>query len=148
MIIDWLFHQGPWIWCVLGLVLLVLEVLVPGAFFLWFGISAIIVGGLAFLVNLGWQYELLIFTLLSLGSLLIGRRMMASHAPEFGDPQLNHRGSRYVGREFVLSAPLSKGEGKLFIDDTVWRISGDDLPSGTTVRVTGVDGVRLLVVAV
>lgn len=147
MIVDWIISLGPWAWCVLGLILLLLEVLAPGFVFLWFGIAAMVVGGLAFLVDMSWQVELIVFIVLSVVSLLAGRSLMAKLSPSEGDPRLNNRGSRYVGREFVLAQPLSKGEGKLSIDDTVWRISGPDLPAGSSVRVVAVDGVRLQVEA-
>ncbi|MDN3720837.1 NfeD family protein [Roseibium salinum] len=62
-----------------------------------------------------------------------------------GDPGLNQRGSRYVGREFTLTTPLREGAGNLSVDDTIWRITGPDLPAGTKVRVEAVEGARLVV---
>ncbi len=136
---------GPWNWWVLGLILLGLEILAPGTIFLWFGVSAILVGTLALFVQMSWQVSLVIFLILSFVSLIVGRRLMSRLASETGDPGLNRRGSRYVGRVFVLIEPLSQGAGKLSIDDTVWRITGPDLPAGTRVRITGLDGARLTV---
>jgi inner membrane protein len=136
---------GPWNWWVLGLILLGLEILAPGTIFLWFGVSAILVGTLALFVQMSWQVSLVIFLILSFVSLIVGRRLMSRLASETGDPGLNRRGSRYVGRVLVLIEPLSQGAGKLSIDDTVWRITGPDLPAGTRVRITGLDGARLTV---
>ena len=48
-------------------------------------------------------------------------------------------------REFTLAAPLSEGAGNLSIDDTIWRITGPDMPAGTKVRVEAIDGARLVV---
>lgn len=136
---------GSWSWIVLGLILLGLEILAPGTIFLWFGLSAIAVGFFALAFGFGWQVHVALFVVLSLVSLFIGRKLMVRAAAETGDPGLNQRGSRYIGREFTLTAPLSEGAGKLSIDDTIWRISGPDLPAGTKVRVEAVDGARLLV---
>ncbi|WP_289036190.1 NfeD family protein [uncultured Roseibium sp.] len=47
----------------------------------------------------------------------------------------------------MLEAPLSQGAGKLSVDDTVWRITGPDLSAGTKIRVTEIDGARLVVEA-
>ena len=138
---------GSWSWVVLGLILLGLEILAPGTVFLWFGLSAIVVGALALLFDLTWQLNVGLFLILSLVSLFIGRRLMQRLASEKGDPGLNQRGSRYIGRVFVLTEPLSEGAGKLSIDDTIWRVSGEDLPAGTKVRVDGVEGARLVVSA-
>ena len=63
------------------------------------------------------------------------------------DTGLNRRGEQYVGRVFTLSEPIENGTGKLIIDDTMWKVSGSDLPAGTKVRVTGVQGAILEVVA-
>ncbi|MEP4770664.1 MAG: NfeD family protein [Roseibium sp.] len=138
---------GSWSWVVLGLILLGLEILAPGTIFLWFGLSAIVVGIIALIFDLSWQVNVGLFVALSLVSLLIGRRLMRRLASEKGDPGLNQRGSRYVGREFTLTEPLSEGAGHLSIDDTIWRISGPDIAAGTKVRVDGVDGARLVVSA-
>lgn len=138
---------GPWNWWIVGLILIGLEVLAPGTVFLWFGISAILVGTLALFVDLSWQTSLIIFLVLSFVTLIAGRYLMSKMASETGDPGLNRRGSRYIGRKFVLETPLQQGSGKLSIDDTVWRITGPDLPAGTTVRVERIDGARLVVTA-
>jgi membrane protein implicated in regulation of membrane protease activity len=50
---------------------------------------------------------------------------------------------QYVGRDFTLAAPVVNGQGKLSIDDTIWKVEGEDLPEGTQVRVVGVDGTIL-----
>ncbi len=136
---------GPWSWFVLGLILLGLEIVAPGTIFLWFGLSALVVGAVALAFGFSWQVLVTLFLVLSLASLLIGRRMMTRLASEKGDPGLNQRGSRYIGREFTLTKPLSEGAGNLSIDDTIWRITGPDLPAGTKVRVDSIDGARLVV---
>jgi len=136
---------GPWSWFVLGLILLGLEILAPGTIFLWFGLSALVVGVVSLVFDFAWQVDVSLFLVLSLVSLLIGRRLMLRLASEKGDPGLNQRGSRYIGREFTLAAPLSEGAGNLSIDDTIWRITGPDLPAGTKVRVESIDGARLVV---
>lgn len=136
---------GPWTWFVLGLLLLGLEIVAPGSIFLWFGLSALAVGVVALVFDPSWQVLVSIFLVLSIVSLLVGRRMMRKLASESGDPGLNQRGSRYIGREFTLQKPLSEGAGNLSIDDTIWRITGPDLPAGTKVRVDAIDGARLVV---
>ncbi|ASP34630.1 NfeD family protein [Labrenzia sp. VG12] len=136
---------GPWSWFVLGLILLGLEILAPGTIFLWFGLSALVVGVVSLVFDFAWQIDVALFLVLSLASLLVGRRMMQRLASEKGDPGLNQRGSRYIGREFTLAAPLNEGAGNLSIDDTIWRITGPDLPAGTKVKVDAIDGARLVV---
>ncbi|MHC5655888.1 NfeD family protein [Stappia sp.] len=136
---------GPWLWWIIGLVLLGLEVLAPGTFFLWFGLSALVVGTLAIFVDVGWQAEVLLFAGLSLASLLAGRALLRRYPDEGGEPHLNRRGSRFVGQTYVLREPILDGSGRIAIDDTVWRVRGPDAPAGTRVRVLALDGSTLLI---
>ncbi|WP_306027906.1 NfeD family protein [Stappia sp. MMSF_3263] len=135
---------GPWIWWIVGLLLLGLEVLAPGTFFLWFGLAAIIVGTLAIVVDIPWQLALVLFGVLSVASMIAGRMVMSRKGNEGGDPNLNRRADRLIGREFTLAAPISNGEGTVRIDDTVWRVSGPDCPAGSRIAIAGVDGATLV----
>lgn len=139
---------GPWLWWIVGLLLLGLEVLAPGTFFLWFGLAAIIVGTLAIVIDMPWQLEIVLFGLLSVTSVLVGRFYMRRQGSEGDEAGLNQRGARLVGRVFVLTAPISGGQGTVHLDDSVWRVSGQDCPAGTGVRVVGIDGSTLVVVPV
>src|SRR6516162_1985377 len=70
---------GPWTWLTLGAALLVIEVITPGTFVLWWlGISAVLVGLLSLVIDLAWQVELIAFALLTLVTALawlrLGRR--------------------------------------------------------------------------
>ena len=51
----------------------------------------------------------------------------------------------YVGRSYVLDEAIVNGRGKVRIDDTLWVVTGSDRGKGEWVKVTGVDGTRLVV---
>lgn len=131
-----------WHWWIAALLLLVIEALLPGAVFLWMGISAAIVGALLGLFGIGWQAQLMLFGLLSLVSFMTYRRW-ARAQPAAPKSTLNRRGDSYVGRDFTLTDPIVNGIGKLSVDDSQWRITGHDAPAGSRVRVTRADGVTL-----
>ena len=136
---------GGWSWWLLGLILLGIEVLAPGFFFLWFGIAAILIGVSALLVDWPWQLQVLGFVVLSVAAALVGRRFAGNPEVETADPLLNLRAGRLAGRTFVLSEPIVEGSGRVRIDDTVWRVRGPDAPAGARVVVTGADGPVLTV---
>ena len=143
---DWLAQVEYWHWWVLGVVLLILEVFSPGAFFLWLGVAAGVVGVVLLLApELDWQIQLLLFAVLSVVSIAVGRTWLKRHPIETDLPTLNRRGEQYVGRVFTLEVPVVNGNGKIRVDDTTWKIRGDDRPAGSRVRVSGVDGTVLLV---
>ena len=91
---------------------------------------------------------LIVLGAMLLGSVLLWRRYRRQHPAQNDHPTLNRRGMNYVGRHFTLDAPLVDGVGKLQVDDGNWKTSGEDLPAGARVRVVGVDGTMLKVVAV
>ncbi len=138
-----------WYWWVLAAFFLALEIFAPGAFFLVIGVAAALVGLLALVAPAAsLEIQLLVFAVLTVigayGWWVYRKRVPP---PETDQPSLNRRGSQYVDRTFTLGEPIVNGQGKLRIDDTVWKVIGSDLPEGTKVKVTGVDGTQLTVEA-
>ncbi|HEX2728090.1 MAG TPA: NfeD family protein [Beijerinckiaceae bacterium] len=139
-------NLGPWSWIILGLVLMGLELLAPGVFLMWLGLAAVLTGLVDWAFGLSWQAATLLFAVLSVVTMLVGRAV--SRHPdeeETGRPSLNRRGHGLVGRVFMLDAPIAGGEGRIRVDDSVWRIIGPDVPAGASVRVVRVDGATLVV---
>ncbi len=147
MILDFIEMLGGWAWWVLGLVLLGVEILAPGFFFLWFGIAAILIGISALLIDWPWQLQVLGFVVLSVVTAIIGRRFAGNADGETADPQLNLRASRLEGQIFLLTEPIVEGRGRVRIGDSVWQVRGPDAPAGARVVVTGADGTVLEVKA-
>jgi len=139
---------GAWNWMVLGLVLLVLEILVPGVFLLWIGIAAILTGALS--LQLGnvafwtWQLQVAVFLVLSLASAFIGSRIVRSRLKS-DEPLLNQRAEQLIGRNAILTEPIREGFGRARIGDSTWRVAGADMPAGTRVRIVAARGGDLLV---
>ncbi len=129
----------------LGVVLMAIEAIVPGFFFLWMGVAALLVGlMLTLLPDIAWTYQVMLFALLSVGSIIAWRLRLRRHPTHSTDPLLNRRGHQYVGRVFTLDAPAVNGHGKIRVDDSTWKVRVDqDYPSGTRLRIIGVDGVML-----
>jgi len=135
-----------WHWLVLAVALMILEVFAPGAFFLWLGISAAAVGGIVYMVpDLGWENQLLVFSVLSVVSIIVWRKFFKTTPEDTDQPSLNRRGHQYIGRVFTLDEAIHNGTGKIRVDDSTWKVRGEDSPEGTQVEVTGLDGTVLLV---
>jgi membrane protein implicated in regulation of membrane protease activity len=145
MIFETIRQLGPWSWWVVGLILLALEIVVPGNVFVWFGIAAILTGALALFTDWGWQAELIVFVVLALVLVIVGRRAFSRDAETSEQPFLNERANRLVGGTHVLTAPIVDGQGRIRVDDTNWRVTGPDLPTGTRVKVVSADGSLLAV---
>jgi len=145
------FLQGNvefWHWWVLAVLLILLEVLAPGTFFLWLGIAAAVVGLLLVVIpDLGWQLQVLIFAVLAVAAVFAGRAWLKRHPVKTEDSGLNRRGDALIGQIYVLAEAIQTGRGAVRVADTVWRAEGPDLPKGARVRVIAVQGTTLKVEA-
>ncbi|MCW8928738.1 MAG: NfeD family protein [Gammaproteobacteria bacterium] len=136
-------HLEFWHWLTFAMVLIVLEMFSPGAFFLWLGIAAGCVGVVLYMrPELSWQFQLIVFAVLSVASIVSWRWTRAFFPPE--EPEvsnLNQRANQYIGRTFTLIEPIVNGVGKIRVDDSTWRVRGEDMPINSLVKVTGIDGI-------
>ena len=135
-----------WHWFILAALLIILEVFAPGAFMLWIGIAAGVVGAvLYFMPSMTWEYQFIIFSIASVGSIVAWRNYRNTHPVTTDEPTLNRRGAQYVGRVFTLDEPINNGIGKIRVDDSTWKIEGADCPAGSKVKVVGIDNTVLKV---
>ena len=135
-----------WHWWVAAIVLLGIEIFAPGFWFLWMAVAAGIVGTILLVIpQTTWQWQVLLFAVLSVTSLIAWRVYQRRHPTVSDEPNLNRRGAQYVGRVFTLDEAIVNGTGKIRVDDTTWKVSGADRPLGAKVRVTGVAGTVLTV---
>ncbi len=134
-----------WHWIVLGFSLLILEMLAPGAIFMWFGVGALLVGGLLFLFpEMGWEWQVLVFAMISLASIFAWRTIRKNNPDDDTESgTLSQRGKSLVGRKTPLVEAIVNGIGRVQIDDTYWRVEGSDMEIDTLVVVTGSDGATL-----
>jgi len=148
-LINLVIAYGPWSWIIGGLILLGVELIVPGGVVVWLGGAAIVVGIITFVQPVSWPLQWLLYGVLSIVSLVAWLNYSRRNRGEDSDrPFLNKRASRYFGQEAVLEEPITGGHGRISLDDSVWRVIGPDLPEGARVRITGADGAVLRVEAV
>jgi len=147
---TWLSEIQFWHWFIAAVVLITLEMVVlPAVFFLWMGIAAGVVGLLLMLIP-GMQYmaQIIIFTVIAVVSLVLHKLYLKNNPPATDEPTLNRRGEKYVGRTFTLHEAIINGVGKIKVDDSMWKVTGEDMVKGGKVKVTSVDGTVFKVEAV
>ncbi len=142
---DFLWNLGPWTWFIVAVVLFVLETIVPGVHFLWFGLAAIIVGIIAVASGIIWQWQLIAFALIAMATVFLVRRFADPKSVKSDEPELNVRGAQYIGRILTVTEAIRQGRGKVRVGDTVWHAEGEDAQVGARVKVVGVDGTALVV---
>ena len=65
---------GPWAWIIAGAILLALELAVPGAFMMWLGLAAGLVGLISLVVDWSWQWQCVAFAVFAMASVPLWRR--------------------------------------------------------------------------
>ncbi|TXJ10130.1 MAG: NfeD family protein [Afipia sp.] len=143
--VDLLSKLGTWNWLILSVVLMAIETFAPGVFMLWLGLAALIVGVLSFGITWSWQAQIIAFAALSIVMVPLWRYYSGKNAKPTDNPFLNKRAEGLVGRVFTLEKPIVDGVGTVRIDDTVWRVSGPNAPSGSRVKIVSADGASLRV---
>ena len=136
---------GAWNWLILAVLLFILETVVPGVHFLWFGLASVLVGALALATGIAWQWQMIAFGIISVLTVFWVRRFYRVEAAQSDLPDLNVRGQQYVGRSLVVEQAIQNGRGKVRAGDTVWLAEGPDAPTGARVKVTASKGNVLVV---
>ena len=130
-----------WYWWVIALILLVIEILAPGFFFLWMAISGFITGAMVLLIpSTGMNMQVLVFSVLSVVTILVWKFYGKKHPTESDHPLLNKRGNQYIGRVFSLYEPIKNGQGKIKVDDSIWKVHGEDCNINSRVKVIAIRG--------
>jgi membrane protein implicated in regulation of membrane protease activity len=134
-----------WFWLALGLFLGAAEIAVPGVFLIWLAAAALVTGAITWAVPLGMPWQIVIFAALAIVAVFSGRRFLRDHPVVSADPLMNQRGARLVGETAVVTQAIEAGTGRIHLGDSEWLARGPDVAAGTRVRITGSDGVVLLV---
>ncbi len=142
---EFFWSLGPWNWFIVGVGLFVLETIVPGVHFIWFGLAAVIVGILGLIVDVSWEWQLIAFAIISCITVFFVRRYAGPDVSGSDEPDLNLRAVQYVGRVVTVEEPIAGGRGKVRVGDTVWAAQGTDAPKGAHVKITGTRGTVLVV---
>lgn len=151
-LVDLVFGFGLWNWFIAGLLLMMLEAVIPGVHFLWFGLSAMVVGFILFVLTwagvgeaMTFPWQLVIFATVSVATVFAVRFVSDRQEVDRNDLTLNQRAAQYVGRVVVVETPIAGGRGRVRVGDTLWAATGADAPQGAQVRITGADGTVLVV---
>jgi membrane protein implicated in regulation of membrane protease activity len=142
---EYVISLGMWNWFILGAILLTLEIVAPGAFMMWLGLAALLVGVISLAVVWSWQAQLVAFAIFTVIAIPVWRKFTRGIEEPEDQPFLNRRQDALVGRIFTLEKPIVDGNGTVRVGDTVWRVIGPDTPAGSRIKVTRADAATLVV---
>ena len=143
---DWLDNIQPhWAWLAIGLFLAAAEMAIPGVFLIWLAGAAIVTGVTAMFVPIGLPAQIVMFAVLAVVAVFLGRNYLKRNPIEEADPKMNRRGARLVGEIALVTQAIESGSGRVKYGDSEWLAKGADAALGAHVRITGSDGAVLLV---
>lgn len=128
-------------WIIFGIALIGSEILTGTAFVLWIGVAACSVGMLNWIIPFHFSVACGMFAVLTLVFLWLGKKTCSDDVSS----TLNRRSDAMIGRVLTLSAPISHGTGQTVVGDSVWSVHGPDLPVGSMVTITAIEGNALVV---
>lgn len=136
---------GIWGWLALGFGLIAVEMLIlPGGFPLWIGLAALVMAGVTSLFAMGWQAEMIVFSLLAIAASVLAWKLHYHASRIDAADGMHDRVEQLLGREFVLDEGTeADGVGRIRVDDSVWRVTGPKMAAGVRVKVTGAEGSTL-----
>lgn len=140
-------YMNYWHWLILAVLLMGSELLLPGAFMLWLGLAAGVVGLVMWLILpvAPIEIQFIGFAILSVLFAYVGRTYMKRNPTPSDHPTLNNRGATYIGKRVVVSQTIVNGRGKVLVGDSTWLAEGDNAEAGESVEVVAVKGITLMV---
>lgn len=144
---------APWLWIYSGLALLLLELIAPGFILCFFGLAAMTVGGIAFLVDdasFGACGQMASFSGLAVLYIVLLRRWLKSIFPGSQVTKATGFENELVGRVGkVTIAIVPQLAGRVMIGDAEWAaVSDAPLAEGKNVKVVAQENLTLRVIAV
>ena len=137
------------IWFLVGLILLILEFILPGLIVGFFGVGAWIVAIICLITDIGINSQLIIFIVCSILSLLILRRWLKGiflgHTE--GQQDLTEDLKEFIGERAVVKEKITpKIGGKVEFHGTNWAAEADEeIAEGATVEIIGKENITLKV---
>lgn len=137
------------VWCLLAIVLLLLELAMPGLIIFFFALGAFIVALICLLTDIQLTTQLLIFIAASIISLLALRRwikgVFMGHIAS--KQNITENPSEFVGEKAVSTTIITpKAGGRVEFHGTSWQAEADEeIPEGTIVQITAKDNITFKV---
>jgi len=143
MTIEW------WYWVIGGILLILLELVIPSFFILWFGLGALLVAGALLLVGLSLSAQLLLWILASLAMVALWFRVFS---PRRQRTLIGSAAGDVIGEVGLLVgavAPFQRGKVRFqrpVLGAEEWACMADsEIPAGERVRVLSIEGSYLKV---
>lgn len=141
-----IFTSPHLLWIVIGLVLMMLEFVVPGFVIIFFGAGGVLTGLLTWLLPdlPGWS-QLLVFLLTSIGSLLVFRKFMPGESVT--EEEMAGVKTCFIDDTALVTQSIDPyAGGKIELNGVTWGATSDEaIPAGLKVVIVSRKGLSFVV---
>jgi len=140
------FQNTAVIWFLIGAVLILLELVVPGLVLVFFGVGAWVTALVCLFGDVGINTQLIIFLASSLISLAMLRNMVKKRYMDRKSPDSDLE-DEYIGQTVVAADSFAAGEtGKVIFKGSSWEaIAQQAVTAGQRLKITGYKSIKLFV---
>jgi membrane protein implicated in regulation of membrane protease activity len=117
-------HNG-YMWAILGIALLLIELFLPGVYALWIGIAALFTAVIAFAVPSLDVWLLLVFAVATVLSAVGGSRIYARLSTS--TPTINDMQNQLIGKHGVCIAVGENNQIRIRVNGIEWAAIADDI---------------------
>jgi len=135
------------LWFLLGLILFLLELVIPGFFIFFFGLGAWLTALVCLFGEPSTNIQILIFAVTSVLSLIALRRMIQKKFFYHNDNLSEKVEDEFTGKEAIVVENFdSDNRGKVEFKGTSWKAESDSpLKAGQSVKIISKEGFKLKV---
>ncbi len=141
------FMRPDLFWFIIGMVFLLLELAIPGFVIFFFGFGAWVTSLVCLIANPGLDLQIIIFSVTSLLSLLLLRKMLTQRFFKESDGSPETLADEFIGKEALALESIPKGsKGRVEFKGAPWTASSsENIESGQIVIITNKDSINLIV---
>ena len=134
-------------WFLLGLAFFLLELIIPGFVIIFFGFGAWVTSLICLLANPGLDLQIIIFSITSILSLILLRKMFTKKFFNEGVSAPDILDDEFIGKEAIVIEDIAKeSRGRIEFKGTPWTaVSDEDIKAGQTVIITEKESINLTV---
>jgi membrane protein implicated in regulation of membrane protease activity len=142
-----IFSRPEVIWFIIGLVLLLLELVMPGFVIFFFGVGAWITALLCLFTDPGINVQVVVFAVSSVLTLIIFRRMIKNKFIYNKDDRSEAVEDEFTGKEAIAIADFRPDKtGKVEFKGTSWNAESEsEIKAGQIVVIIEKENIKLIV---
>lgn len=141
------FTNPPFVWFVIGIVLALLELAVPGLIIIFFAFGAILVSILSYFIDMDVAIQIMLFVIASVSSLVLLRKKLKTRFFLEGKNSSTSEDDEFTGQQVtVIEDILPNQNGKVEFKGANWKAKSDaPIKAGSTAQIIGKESICLIV---